>query len=157
MQPLSPNDPEFEKALLKALRMVHASDKLSAEVKQALIRSGVNEETSGRVLALLSERRVLDDQKTILKAVERALGRRGLGKEKIRASLIARGAPEEMVEACLAQHNESDELERMLELLRSRADKNTRAKAGRFLASRGFGEESVEDALNAFFGDSETG
>ncbi len=143
--------PELEKALTKALRMLNASDKLTAEIRKALLQAGHDENTVEQAIQLLTERRALDDRRTVAALVEKAVQRKGQGIEHIRAELILRGAPEEIVSECLSQQDPGDERELALKALQSQPRKDTRAKAGRFLAARGFSEEAIELVLEDLY------
>lgn len=76
-----------------------------------------------------------------------------MGKEKIRAELVKRGAPEETIESHLAAILDDEEAEGIDELLTSKyRPTDSREKAGRFLYGRGYVEEQIEPALDRFFG-----
>ena len=145
-------DPEYNQALALALKKLKASDKLESELCQALETYGFSPQTVTAVLSFLKDRKLVNDRRTIENHIERRAGRRSFGIEKIRAELLQRGAPEEIVEDCLASSAKMDELDGALEALRARFRNGAdRAKAGRFLMGRGFAEELVEQALDRFF------
>jgi len=109
------------------------------------------EDQADEVIAHLTRRRIIDDRRSIQNLIERYAGRRAVGIEKLRAELTRRGAPEEEVDAALAKVSESDKtLDNLLAMKLKPGD--GRAKAARFLLSRGFGEEQIESALNRYFG-----
>ena len=98
----------------------------------------------------LRQKGILNDDNTTQRHIERNSGTRAVGIEKLRAELAKLGAPEETIEANLASLA-ADEPERALEALRSKYKEGAdRAKAGRFLYSRGFQEEAIESALDLF-------
>ncbi|MBX3118472.1 MAG: RecX family transcriptional regulator [Fimbriimonadaceae bacterium] len=152
MKPLPNVAGDAEKALLKALRMLKAADKLSAEVEKRLLGAGFSAETTALTLQTLREGNLIDDLRTVEQAIKRMSERRGLGKERVRAELVARGAEEALVDSCLAAVTEENDAERALALLRSKPEKDTPAKAARFLISRGFSEDIVREAVEAHFG-----
>jgi SOS response regulatory protein OraA/RecX len=79
-------------------------------------------------------------------------GRRAAGIEKLRAELKSRGAPENIIEECLAEISPTDQREAMRQALSAKyKPTDDRARAGRFLIGRGFAEEDIESALNDFF------
>jgi regulatory protein len=148
----SDRPPDFEKALGLALKRLRLSDKLEAELLKALVMGGFSTETATFVLSFLKDRKLISDRRTIENHIEKRSGRRSIGQEKIRAELLERGAPEELVEECLANADVGDEAGRAVQALRAKyAQEVERGKAGRFLASRGFGEELIETALDRFF------
>jgi regulatory protein len=135
------------------LERLRRSDALTEELKASLERTGFEPGTVQRVLAHLSHRQLLNDQKTIDNLVEARTGKRAAGMEKLRSELRRKGAPEELVEQRLASVSAEAEREAMLALLRSRFESSdSRARAARFLAGRGFAEDQVEGALDEFFG-----
>ncbi len=141
---------DFNTALALALRKLGQSDRFESEIRTLL--KAYDPGTVEEVVTHLKEKRLLNDNKTIQNLNERNTGRRAVGKEKLRAQLERRGAPEESIDAALAS-SEEGEPERMDEVLRSRfKPTDSRAKAARFLFSRGFPEESIESALERFFG-----
>jgi regulatory protein len=144
-------NPQLRGALSLALAKVAQSDKLAAEIESLLSGRGYDGETISAVLELMHKRRVLDDRRTIINTLERYSGRRAQGLEKIRAELIERGAPEDIVDEVLAG-SAPDERVRAVHLLRSRSfAAGDAAKAGRFLLSRGFDEDLVHSVVEEHF------
>jgi SOS response regulatory protein OraA/RecX len=79
-------------------------------------------------------------------------GRRAAGIEKLRAELERRGAPENIIEECLAELSPANQKQGMLDALSAKfRPTDDRAKGGRFLISRGFAEDDIESALDEFF------
>lgn len=143
----------FQDALPLALKRLQRSDAFEAEVAETLRKNGVEDSTVQEVIAHLKARRILDDKRTIENLVASRSGRRAVGVEKLRAELVRRGAPEELVDGCLAGIPAEEQLEGMLSALRARCKPtDSRAKGARLLLSRGFPEEGIESALDEFFG-----
>jgi SOS response regulatory protein OraA/RecX len=154
-------DDEYKKALKAALNRLKAADRFQKEIEAPLINAGFSAETVRDVVSYLIERRYIDDRRTTINAVERRSGRRAVARERIRAELLKRGAPEEVLEEVLRALPDAEASASLVDLLRAkygaagdqaRTDRSTRARAGRFLASRGFDGEAIEAALNGFFG-----
>ena len=142
-------DPQYREALELALKKIGSKDRFESEVQAFL--SDFPNDTSERVIAFLKDRRIINDTRTIQTLLERYSGKRSIGIEKLRAELLERGAPEETVEAVLVQFAEG-ESQRMLDALSAKfKPSDSRAKAGRFLFSRGFSEDEIESALDRFF------
>ena len=93
-------------------------------------------------LAVLERAGLVDDERVALVRAE-SLAARGYGDEAIRHRLRAEGLPEEAVGAL------EPEAERARRLIERRGPG---PRTARYLASRGFGEETVEAALGAAFG-----
>jgi len=148
------DDDEFKKGLKLALAKLKSGDRFQKEIEDALLGAGISVPTTQDVVSYLLERRFVDDRRTTINAVERRSGRRAIGREKLRAELLRRGAPENLIDEALAANPETEEPESALALLRTkyRGDAAERMRAGRFLASRGFEEDAIESALERFFG-----
>lgn len=139
----------YEKALELALRKIRSRDRFEAEVRGFI--AVYEPDTVDRVIRFLKDRRIIDDTKTIQNLVERQSGKRLVGIENLRAELLKRGAPEDTVRAILRESLD-DESQRMLEALSAKfKPTDSRAKAARFLYSRGFPEEEIEGVLDRFF------
>ena len=132
-----------------ALRKLKTKDRYEAEVRSFL--SEFDEDTVERVIRFLIDRRIIDDTKTTQNLTERNTGKRLVSLEKLRAELLERGAPEETLDAVIGQDFEN-KCSGMLDLLaRKFSPTDSRAKAARFLYSRGFSEEEIESVLDRFF------
>ncbi len=141
--------PHTRDALAVALKKLRTKDQFEDEIRRFL--SDFDAKTIEVVIGFLKERRIIDDSKTITNLIERQSGKRLVGKEKLRADLLQRGAPEEMVDAVLGEQVAS-ESQRALELLAAKfTPMDPRARVARFLYSRGFSEEDIEGALDCFF------
>ena len=146
----------MQEALADALRRLKTAERTVAELRAALVpRHG--ERDTDAALAWLAARKLLSDERAAEAIVRpRTAGRRAEGDARLRERLAAKGADEAAVEAALA--DAPDEAGRMADALgaKFRPERNERAKAGRFLLSRGFDEEAVDGALDRFFGDADT-
>lgn len=95
----------------------------------------------GRLLA----RGILDDVRLARRLAEANAGRRTISLDALRRRCAERGAAPEALAAL-------DGPEAPPEALLARFRPAERAKAGRFLAARGFEPEAIEAALDARFG-----
>jgi SOS response regulatory protein OraA/RecX len=142
---------EYRSALGHALKRLATSDRFEAEIRGELERAGHEGATIESVISSLRDRKILDDERTIISLAERRSGRRSVGMEKIRAELLRRGAPEELVEDW-AQAQSEGEADRMRQALAGKfPNGGSRDRAARFLLSRGFPEDGIEDALDELF------
>lgn len=130
-------------ALKIALEAIRRKDRFELEIERMLEERGFE---PGPVLTYLKARGFVNDAKIAASEVERLARRRGLGKERIRQELVERGAPEHLVEAALPDSEESGAIEALQKRFSWRPD---RAKAMRFLMSRGFDEETAAAAFEA--------
>ena len=113
---------------------------------------GHSPEATDAALEWLGTRRLLSDERAVEATVRpRASGRRAEGDERLRERLERRGATPDSIGKALAEI--PDEAQRMHDALTSkfRPEEGERARAGRFLLSRGFDEDAIEGALDRFF------
>jgi len=140
----------YRAALALALKKIRLQDRYEAEVRGFL--NEFDPEAVECVIRFLKDRRIIDDSKTTQNLIDRNSGKRSVGLERLRAELLERGAPEETIDAILGSEPDG-ESQRMLEALSAKFSPDvSRAKAARFLYSRGFPEESIESVLDRFFG-----
>ncbi|HWA82711.1 MAG TPA: RecX family transcriptional regulator [Fimbriimonadaceae bacterium] len=144
-------DAPGQAALLDAFRFLKTRDRMESEVRAHLCGHAHDAKAIESVVKFLMERKLINDDKTTQSLIERNSGKRAVGIERLKAELERLGAPEESIERYLAEGPNEGEL--ALEALRAKyKTKTSRAKAGRFLYGRGFSEEAVESALDAFCG-----
>lgn len=146
-------DDEFAQALSFALAKHSKTEKLTSELRAALLGKGFSQVTVESVLARMAERRILNDERVVQLAFERNIGPKASSRSALADKLARRGAPTELLDPYLTGGSGEGELENMLLILRKRyPDGGDRAKAGRYLFSRGYSEEGVESALEQCFG-----
>ena len=141
----------MQEALADALRRLKHTEKTSAELRAALLTRYSPEATEAALVWLRSRSLLSDDRAVEATVLSRTTGRRAESDQRLRQRLEAKGADEVAIQMGLA--GIPDEAARMQDALnaRFRPEENERAKAGRFLLSRGFDEEAVESALDLFF------
>jgi regulatory protein len=123
------------------------------QIRSALAAKPFDEEMADRVIARLVSRRMLDDPE-LARSRTRARAAKGIGVERIREELRRLGIDENSIEEAVRDEL-PDEPQWMEETLRRRTEKRpdmTRAAAYRFLASRGFPEDRIEQAIESVFG-----
>jgi regulatory protein len=120
-----------------ALRALRARDRSVAEVADRLERRGVGEDERADVLERLDRVGYLDDERF---ARQRAAGlaQRGAGDAFIRDDLERRGVADEVVNAAIEALE--PEVQRAARIVERRGRS---AKTARYLATRGFGEDSL--------------
>jgi SOS response regulatory protein OraA/RecX len=126
----------------RALRHRDLSRRRLAERLEGVVPPAVAAES----LATLERAGLVDDRRVALVRAESLAGR-GYGDEAIRHRLRAEGLAEELVEE--AVFGLAPECERAGPLIERRG---VGPRTARYLAGRGFGEEAVETALGAAFG-----
>ena len=147
-----PDDPRVREALSLAMRQLAKRAYLSWELGNFLETREYSRAEIEDVLSLLQRQKLLNDKETIQNLIESKSGRQSIGAGKLRFVLRKRGVPDEVIEDVIAPHEGVDALPAALEALNGRSwPPGGRARAARFLLSRGFDEETVESALNCFF------
>jgi SOS response regulatory protein OraA/RecX len=126
----------------RALRHRDLSRRRLAERLEGAVPPAVAAES----LATLERAGLVDDRRVALVRAESLAGR-GYGDEAIRHRLRAEGLAEEVAEEAVA--GLAPECERAGPLVERRG---VGPRTARYLAGRGFGEEAVEAALGAAFG-----
>lgn len=133
-------------ALAVAGRALRARDLSRGRLAERLEQRAVSPAAAAESLATLERAGLLDDQR-VAQTRARALAERGWGDEAIRHRLRSEALQETVVEDAVAALE--PERERARPLI---ARRGTGPRTARYLAGRGFGEEAVEAALGAAFG-----
>lgn len=134
-----------------ALQRLERSDAFESEIRTLLGLKGIGDEAQTSVVNHLRAKGVLNDRRTA-EALARQMNSKSKGVERLRQQLLKRGAPDEIIESCLASETTEGQRAQALSLLVKRAASvKTRAKAGRLLHSRGFPEELIEGLLDERF------
>ena len=134
-----------EEALAVATRALRARDLTERRLAERLERAAVAPAAAAASLAALSGAGLVDDRRF---AANRAAGLadRGYGDAAIRHDLEGQGVSPELVEAALrALEAEPVRARRLVEV------RGPGARTARYLASKGFGEDALEAALDADF------
>lgn len=140
-------------ALLVALGELRKADRLETELERMLEGRGFEPMTIAAALSRLKTWRFLDDRRTVDEKVSQ-MRRRRIGRARIALELGKRGAPADELENQLAQISDESEIELAVELLAKRP-KSKPAQAGRFLAQRGFDDDTIEAAITRVFPEGE--
>lgn len=140
-------------ALERAMRLLSVRAHTENELRQKLLRAGFPADETDAAVAECVRRRFVDDR-LFAEDCTGMWQERGHGGRSIRVKLRQRGVPPELAAEALAQ---SAELEpetacraieaKMPSLLREKDPRKRRAKALRFLASRGFGGNAIGAAM----------
>jgi len=144
---------DFSAALEAALRILASSPRSEQQIRLALAAKRFEEAVVERVIARLVSRHMLDDSE-LARSRTRSRAARGIGLERIREELRRLGIDSESIEAAV-QEQLPDEPQWTETTLRRKIEKRpdlTRAAAYRFLSSRGFPEDQIEQAVESVFG-----
>jgi regulatory protein len=125
-------------ALETALRALRSSDRSAAELEARLQQRGVGDAERAQALETLERIGYVDDERFARLRAER-LAERGSGDALIRDDLERRGLAADVVERALgALEPERERARRIAD------DRGRTVKTARYLASKGFGEETLE-------------
>ena len=136
----------YQKALQLLATRAHFRRELDAKLRQR----GYSGEEIEAALAKLTEEGYLDDRATARVFVESRQGRTSEGRSRLRAELIKRGAPDDAVEAALAELTPEDDLPAArdaAESWRRKGGLDPRALA-RHLERKGFSRRAIVSVLN---------
>jgi SOS response regulatory protein OraA/RecX len=125
----------------RAARALARRDLSESELDERLERSRVAPAARDEAVARLAGVGIVDDERVARRRAE-LLGERGSGDALIRHDLAGRGIAEELVEAALAALE--PEHARAARIVRERGSS---VKTARFLARKGFSEESIGDPV----------
>lgn len=134
-------------ALDAAARALRHRDRSRATVRARLVDSGVAPWACEEALDTLTRAGVLDDGR-FARLRARALAGRGSGDALIRADLLAEGVGDGEADEAIAELEPERE-----RAIRSAAARGHTVATARWLARRGFGEDSIEAALPTLVAD----
>ncbi len=135
-------------ALEAGLEILRKRDQTELDVRNRLRSKGFDESQIDRAVDRLKSQGILNDRRFAESYVRRYAALRGA--ERLREELLRAGVGEELIDLAL----QSLPGDGAIALLRSKFSSerpSDRARAGRFLISRGFSEEEVTSALEAYF------
>ena len=139
-------DPDVHAPLLSALRMLKRQD---LTIQELTSRLECNFEPSlvEATVEFLTANRLLDDLRYARNAIERNEGRRAVGDQALRDKLESRGVPDQVITSLMSEVDH-DELTRAQVLVSAKfSGSQSPGRIARFLASRGFSDETVESIL----------
>lgn len=139
---------QFDEALAAAIKLLERSDMFESELRSRL--SAYDEELKTSVIERLKSRRLLDDRRLAHSLADRRSGKRSVGFARLEAELARRGASGELIQELRQSFSEGEGAWQAL-AARFDPDIDDRAKAARFLASRGFEEDEIRSSIDEFF------
>jgi regulatory protein len=143
----------FSRARSRALRLLAHRARSSGELEKRLLMAGFPGEITASVMEELRRNKYIDDEAFAREWISRRLTLKGLGRYRLEAELKERGVAKELIERCLAELDDVDELEKALELARNhkeRRGRNSLQTAG-FLRRRGFTGETIRKAVRGVY------
>ncbi|MCW5937269.1 MAG: RecX family transcriptional regulator [Fimbriimonadaceae bacterium] len=146
--------PDRQRAFQLAVRFLSRADRTANEVRLHLELKGVDPDLADEISSRLTKEGFVDDSRVAERETELAKGPRRIGRGLLSARLERRGVGEDVIDQTSREYSEKEECENALAALRAKFKEGAdMGKAARFLAGRGFSEEAVRSALEAFFPD----
>ena len=143
-------DRELEAAVLRALAVLAQRERTTAEMHEWLVERGVSADLAEEAVTELVEVDALDDERFAHAFAADKRNLSGWGTERIESALLDRGIGRALAERASSEPR-SDELDRAIGLVRSRAedltDERGRSRVLAFLTRRGFEYELAYDAI----------
>lgn len=144
---------QYSGARTLALRLLARSAKSSFEVKRRLLKADYPEDIADSVIEDLKEKNFVNDETFAKEWISRRFALKGLGRYRLGAELREKGLDPGLIERYLSTIDDSDELEKALELAqkqKERRDRSARQTAG-FLKGRGFSCEIIQRVVRRVY------
>lgn len=130
-----------------AMRYLARWDRTVAQVEQHLRDKGASPAQVQQTIGRLSDLRYLNDRAYAERWVERRLARQPMGRDRLKAELLAKGVAAALADDAIAQAltdvSEEALADRALESARRKGRRVTLVQAQQLLRQRGFGEEVI--------------
>lgn len=137
---------DFQAAVAAGIKLLHTKERFPDEVRGALSSKGFDEETTEQAIEHLKRKGLLSEDRAVASKLRVRSGRAAKGDLGIEAELLAAGATEEAVRNALESYG--SEADRAREALAAKfGESPPRAKAARFLQSRGFSQDTIESLV----------
>ena len=136
----------------KALDLLARRSHFERELERKLTQRGYEEVEVAETLERLRGEDLLDDERTARELIRGRLARAPVGRNKLRADLVRRGVPSEIIDGALEALTPDDDLELAREAAErwrrtrerpGRPAEQRRAALGRHLAGRGFSRRGI--------------
>lgn len=152
-----------EKDVKYCLRLLSICPRTEKELQVKLAARGCSAEDAGRIIGFLKKERFVDDQAFAREWIESRMRSNPRSRAALEHELAKKGVhPEVITNVFSGMEDVLDEKETALSLARrklfeARMKKgdSARAKLYRYLAGKGFAEETVEDVVRELLGDHE--
>ena len=146
---------DSSRARVKAIDLLARREHSARELERKLVQKGTRKEIAGEVIAALSNKGLVSDDR-FAESFVRQRAARGHGPAKIKAELVERGLDAQTIERQFAAAD--IDWEAMARTVRQRKYGSSlpgtfseRAKQGRFLQYRGFTADQIRYALESSF------
>ena len=150
----------LEDAKNRAAKLLSARSYTERDMMRKLIDYTGSEEIAQQTVTFLKEYRLIDDRDYAKRYASDCLNIKRLGKRSIRFKLLQKGIPASLADETLEEMDFGEtELENLKLLLQKKLGGNLEfknlMKAKRYLASKGYGFDEIDQAINALKAESE--
>lgn len=146
-----------EQWLSCAVRYLARWDRTAAQVAQFLRNKGASPAQIQRTINRLSDLRYLNDHAYAVRWLERRLARKPMGRERLKAELLATGVAESVVEGAMGEALQGVDEEvlarRALTMKQGRGGRLPLVKAARLLRQWGFEEDTIDRMMGPHGGE----
>lgn len=136
-----------EAAVAEALKSLVKQDRFRSELVERIADRGFSADVAHATADLVMGWFGLDDLRVAENAIEAWQRSIPWSKAAIASRLEAKGVPEELIAAALVHTDDRASIETIIEAKTKRGD--ALPKIGRYLATRGFEEEDIREALES--------
>ena len=138
----------FSRTRRRAARMAASRPISEGELKSRLVQKGESADNAAAAAERLVRAGAVDDS-ACAESIVRRCAARGYGPAEVKRRLAAAKIPRELWDAALdGLGDQSDTLDRLLAARIKTGDRRELARAGEYLARRGFGWDDIRSALN---------
>ncbi len=162
MYPSTKKVPTEQEALLRLSSLCSRSEHSTGEMRDKLLRWGVDQETSDRIVARLVSERFVDDERFCRFFVRDKIRFDRWGRRKIEQALYAKGVDQDISAAVLDEVDDEEWTEALRPLLASKrrtvkgtTDYERNGKLIRFAMSRGYGMDIIRRCMDVSDNDEE--
>lgn len=149
---------QYRKAYNKAIRLLSTRQRSESELRKKLRDQNFEEKIIESILAKLKELNYIDDEKFCKLWIEDRMLLKPTGKRKLNTELIEKGIDPEIINEALL-NCDCDDLNIALSLIKKKAERGNLHKLDdafyrkitRYLLYRGFGYDTVHEALKIYF------
>lgn len=150
----------YEDAKNRAAKLLSARSYTARDMKRKLLEYTGDEAVAEKTLAFLKEYRLIDDSDYARRFASDCLRLKKLGKRSIRFKLLEKGISPDLADKVLedlgSEDLEADNLEKLLiKKLNGNYEFKNLMKAKRYLFSKGYGFDEIDNALNKLKAESE--
>jgi len=141
---------EESKAYNQAIRYLSYRPRSEREVRDYLVKKGLDEETAGQVIGRLQRAGLLNDREFAAGWVANRQLLRPRSRRRLEQELMAKGVPSEQIGAALAELDPEEELRALMEVIVKRrrlSQYQEPEKLVGYLARQGYGYDLIRKAL----------